>query len=58
MEWALEEIRETLARDDKHLAESREKEKQERDEAGEAGPDEEAVSQDCQAKPQGPVPEP
>ena len=24
MEWALEEIRETLARDDKHLAESRE----------------------------------
>ena len=25
MEWALEEIRETLARDDKHLAESREK---------------------------------
>ena len=27
MEWALEEIRETLARDDKHLAEGREKEK-------------------------------
>ena len=27
MEWALEEIRETLARDDKHLAESRERER-------------------------------
>ena len=27
MEWALEEIRETLARDDKHLAEGRERER-------------------------------
>ena len=27
VEWALEEIRETLARDDKHLAESRERER-------------------------------
>ena len=56
MEWALEEIRETLARDDKHLAESREKEKGRR--GREAGPDEEAVSQDRQADTQRPVPEP
>ena len=56
IEWALEEIRETLARDDKHLAESRERERKRR--AGrEAEPDREAVPQDYQAEGQAPVPE-
>ena len=57
MEWALEEIRETLARDDKHLAEGRERQrKSEQAEKREA--DEEAVPEDSQTQTQRPVPEP